>query len=337
MKIVIIYSTPTSHSTTSSAVRTDDDTMVVAAAVSTALQTLGHKTSLHPIRPDNIKAIATIKADCLFNLVEWTGRDMYLVKEVYKYIAALDIPYTGCTYNNYINTSDKARMKKIFKKFHIPTPKWQIFTKEPKNIRTSFPYPVIVKATLEHCSIGLSQKSLAHDNDELKIAIAAALDYHMQPILVEEFIGGREFQVTVLEKKGNATVLPIEEVHFNNGDETPFLTYDSKWTNDSPDYQKTTIKIEKLDWSLQSTLTRVAVDTFTRMGFRGYARFDIRVRDGHVYILEANANPNLYDPDEDDHELSYTAAGMTFAQYLWCIIEAGVDHYEQDHKTRHHR
>ena len=327
MNIAIIYSTTTEIARKSSVAQTDDDTKVVAHAVSKALRSLGHRTTLHPLTPRNIDTILNIHADCVFNLVEWTGRDMYLILPVYKNIRLLNIPYTGSTFENYMNMSDKTNMKRIFKKMHIPTPAWQLFWGPHARLSTKFNYPVIVKAAREHCSIGLSADSLAFSVEELRIKIKKNLFTHKQPILVENFIKGREFQVTIIEKNSKPVMLPVEEVLFTSSSPTPFLTYASKWIKGSADFEGTNISLTPLGAGLKKLLNHITTHTFTVLGFRGYARFDIRVRGNDVYILEANANPNLFDPDEVGQEVSYTAAGMTFAQYLWCIVEAAFYHH----------
>lgn len=336
MNIAIIYSTPTALNKKASFVQTDEDTKIVARAVSVALRSLGHTTILRPITPRGVEKILIIKADCLFNLIEWTGRDMHLVRKVYKHIKKIGIPYTGSTVRNYIDTSDKARMKPLFKKHHIPTPSWQLFTNGREKVAKTLHYPLILKAAQEHCSIGLSSDSLAYSSEEMKIKVVEKLTLHKQPILVEEFITGREFQVSVVEKKGKPVVLPIEEVFFSSPSNTSFLTYDSKWSKGSEDYRGTRIKVITPDPILTAQLKRITTRTFKVLGFRGYARFDIRVQGNAIYILEANANPNLYDPDEEEHELAYAAAGMSFGQYLWCIIESAFYHHEKDHKKRHY-
>ncbi len=73
----------------------------------------------------------------------------------------------------------------------------------------------------------------------------------------------------------------------------------------------------------------VARDTFTRLSFRDYARLDIRVRDEDIFILEANSNPGLDDDPEYGITVSYKAIGMTFADFMWEIIQSCLRRFKK--------
>ena len=102
------------------------------------------------------------------------------------------------------------------------------------------------------------------------------------------------------------------------------LTYDSRWTEKTADYAASHVVLLKLSAGLQMAIESVARSTFTQLDFRDYARLDIRTRGNTVFILEANSNPGLSDSDEYGMTLSYKACGMTFADFVWAIVESAM-------------
>ncbi len=85
------------------------------------------------------------------------------------------------------------------------------------------------------------------------------------------------------------------------------------------------MKLAVLDASLAHTLTKISTAAFTELGFRDYARFDVRCdAEGHPYFLELNSNPGLGDDDEYGMTLSYKAVGMTFADFVWEIVQSAL-------------
>lgn len=324
MNILVLYSLPTKRARATAFGNTDDDTAIVAHAVVKALKEKNHNASLFPLGEDDLESLKTVKADLIVNLIEWTGFDNHLVKPTFDILNALHIPYTGSSYEAFSETSNKISMKKALDKHHLPTPKWQVFSDADDMPRADFAYPVILKPALEHCSIGLTLRSVVESAAEIMTKVHSLQAEFHQPVLAEEFIVGREFQVTPLEQNGEVTILPIEEVIFTSKTGYEFLTFDSKWSPESADYSSATIEIARLSPTLQESLVSISKSAFKKLGFAGYGRFDIRTKNDTVYILETNVNPNLYDPDEEGMVLSYVAAGMTFADYIEKIINAAL-------------
>ena len=65
---------------------------------------------------------------------------------------------------------------------------------------------------------------------------------------------------------------------------------------------------------------------FTKLGFRGYARFDVRLQKGIPYILETNANPNIYDSDEEQ------IPGIEFPDFVDAIVHSAIFHHKNGWK-----
>src|SRR5439155_15792176 len=101
-------------------------------------------------------------------------------------------------------------------------------------------WPVIVKPALQDASVGLDQGSVVINQEQLAQRVFYLLERFGPPVLVEEFIGGREFNVGLVEVP-ELTVLPISEILFVGAKPGvwPIVTYDAKWKPETEDYLAT--------------------------------------------------------------------------------------------------
>ncbi len=153
-----------------------------------------------------------------------------------------------------------------------------------------------------------------------KIVKKRIATYH-QPVFAEMFLNGREFQVTLIEKDEGLCVLPPAEIIYTNGTNVPLLTYESRWDEHHTDYSNSKVTLGKLSKELEQKIIAMSTSAFTSMGFRDYARFDIRCDiNEQPYFLELNSNPGLGDDPEYGMTISYKAAGMTFADFVVEIV-----------------
>ena len=215
-------------------------------------------------------------------------------------------------------------MKKALDQHHLPTPRWQLFESGTEKISKDFTYPVIIKLAFEHCSIGLTHEAVVHSAAEVAVRVKERIHTFGEPVIAEEFIVGREFQVTVLEMKNGATVLPPAEITFDTKGPESLLTYDSRWTEKTADYAASHVVLPKLSERLKSAIESVSLRTFAALDFRDFARLDIRTRRDSVFILEPNSNPGLSDSDEYGMTVSYRAVGLSFADFVWSIVESAM-------------
>jgi D-alanine-D-alanine ligase len=329
IEIAVIYSLPSKRLLTTKYGETDEDSVVIAGKVKLGLELAGYVVTLHPISEDSIEEIVHIHADCIFNLIEWCGQDIKLSEKAFSYLRELKIPVTGSSEEVFVLTGDKIRMKRELQKYAISTPYGVIFETGQEQISPGLPYPMIVKPSLEHCSIGLSQDSIAHTDSELRSVVKQQIAIFQQPVLSEEFIAGRELLVYLLEENDKIRVLPIEEVVFAGNDPHSFQTYATKWETTNSEYQSTDVVVAKLSNEERKIVESLCITAFQKMKLRGYSRFDVRFRDSVPYILETNANPSVYDTDNEAQDLSGEVIwGITFPDYLKTIVETALWHYD---------
>lgn len=324
MHIAILYSAPTGQTEKHEYEVTDADTVNSAHKIQVALQSKGADASLHAIHTHKLGDIESIHADCVVNLIEWDGPLLSTSFAALLEIEKLHVPTTGATKENYMMMTDKVQMKHAYEKFHIPTARWQIFETGHEAVRSDFVYPVIIKLTQTHCSVGLSHASIVHTAPEVTHAVTALKREFKEAVLVEEFIDGRELQITLLERPYGLTVLPPAEVIFKKKGQQAFLTYESRWEEKAADYKDSNMEVAKLTMEQMQLISTTSLRTFKTLGFRDYARFDARLRNENgtdvLYFLETNANPGLDDTTNYGIPISFKAIGMTFADFIWEII-----------------
>jgi len=247
---------------------------------------------------------------------------------IVSYLELMKQRYTGCNPRGLMLSHDKALSKKILNYHRIPTPHFHVFRRRRK-IRPSarLKYPVLVKSATEDASFGISQNSIVTNDEGLIDRVTFVHESIGTDALVEEYIEGRELYVGVI---GNTQlkVLPIWEMFFRNmpDDVAHIATARVKWNTR---YQKKH-GIETgagKDFSADDTsrIQRICKRVYRALNMSGYGRIDMRMNSaGQVYVIEANANPNL-EYGEDFAE-SAEAAGISYEDVLTRIINLGISY-----------
>lgn len=208
----------------------------------------------------------------------------------------LGFTYTGAPPSVLALSWDKDRVKRLLNRRGVATPCWRI-TGSPK-VKGWQCYPAIVKPAYEHCSFGLTPESVVLDPHELRERVTYVLDAFHQPALIEDFIDGREFHIS-LWGNGMVEMLPPAEMDFAAFDNVRdrLCTFDSKFCPGSRHYDQIRLRLPApLDDNAYSELEKTALDAYFAIGCRDYARMDIRLREGVFYVLDVNPNPDI-NPD----------------------------------------
>ena len=264
--------------------------------------------------------VQRFQPDVVFNLFEGTGDDGNNEAYAAGLLHWLKIPFTGCPAQSLYLARNKALTKHFLRSAGLPTP--DFFVLEDANVRECpLDWPVIVKPALQDASVGLDQGSVVCNMEQLSLRVASLLDRYGPPVLVEEFIRGRELNVAVVEMPDLA-VLPISEILFieNKPGFWPIVTYDAKWRPESEDYVATPpMYPAKVSPRLGKRLGEIATAAFRLTGCRDYARIDFRVRaPGRPYILEVNPNPD-FSPDAGFCG-ALKGAGITHTQFAVQLV-----------------
>jgi D-alanine-D-alanine ligase len=219
---------------------------------------------------------------------------------------------------------NKARAKEILQAHGLPTARFQIFN--PWNIQRELEFPLFVKPVSEDASIGITRNSVVQDDQALRRRIRYVWDTYHQDSLVEEFINGREFNVTILGNE-SPRVLPVSEINFRIPD--PFariVSFRAKWVPKSREYINTPPTCPAhVSEAAKKRIEDVAIRAYQAMGLRDYGRVDIRLRNGTPYVLEVNPNADLA-PDAGIARAA-GVAGMTYADLADEIVRLSARRY----------
>jgi D-alanine-D-alanine ligase len=304
------------------------------AAVHDALLGLGYGVVKVPLVPPLRRVrqrLVVLGADLFFNLFE--GFAGYPATEVglAEILAALKIPFTGCTAGALKLALDKARTKTVLKKAGIPTPAFQLL--RPETLASfSLSYPCIVKPRREDASHGLSAQNVVSDFASLEKQVAAISRYYGGQALVEHFIEGREFNVTVL----GGTVLPVSEIDYSLPPGEPrLLTFAAKWQPESGYFRGTKVVCPaEITGKDRENIAQTALTAFGLLGCRGYARVDMRWDGaGQLNVIEVNPNPDIAPGAGAARQAE--AAGMTYPQFIGRIVELALEKEDGGQDTPH--
>jgi D-alanine-D-alanine ligase len=282
---------------------------------------MGHSPALMPVGGIE-KCFAQTRAfapDMIFNLCEgFHGKSKHEM-----HIAGLwelaGIPYSGNRPITLGLSQNKVLAKNIFNANGIPTPGYEVFEKAPEKSRLG--YPVFAKPSCEDASLGISQDSVIHDIGSLRKSVSALISKYGGSVLVEKYIEGREFNVSVMGSE-KPKALPVSEIDFSALDEgIPKITgYEAKWLADHPFYRKTpSVCPAKISAGLRKRLEATALKVYGLLMGKDYGRVDFRVdADDNIYVLEFNPNPDI-SPDAGFAK-ALTAAGIGYRDFLKTII-----------------
>lgn len=303
----------------------DEETEQVARRVAEALEGEVGAVHLAPVWDDVAGVMRPYdpRRSVVFNLVESLGGRGFSEAEVPRLLRSLGYIHTGGTYQALRRSGNKLVAKRILESNGLRTPRYQVFHRRSERVLT-VPLPAIAKPVAEGGSFGVTQDSVARTEEQLFAQVESILRTYHQPALVEEFIVGREINVA-LWGNGQPEVLPISEIVFEWTDDPlrKLVTFDAKWVEGSAEYQHTPgICPAHLTPREQSRIEDAAIRTYQVLGVKGFARVDMRLRDGEPYILEVNVNPDLA-PDAGFFR-SARAAGHTYPSMVLAILKMAL-------------
>ena len=262
----------------------------------------------------------------VFNLLEEFDGIASHDQHVVAFLELLRQPYTGCNPRGLMLSRDKVLSKQLLAYHRIPTPQFAVFRRGRRlQLPSKLRYPLFVKSATDDASLAIAQASVCADAQSLRERIAFVHEQTESDALVEEYVEGREIYVGVL---GNdrLTTLPAWELNFGSLPEgqAPIATRKVKWDRR---YQTrhgiTTDPADGLDDATIAQLGRLTKRIYRALHLTGYARMDFRLKaDGAIFVLEANANPNL--AEEEDLARSARAAGISYDELLARILLLGL-------------
>jgi len=201
--------------------------------------------------------------------------------------------FTGADSPSLVLSQDKRQVQQRLKEACIPTPIWRVFDSASQVNWHLF--PAIVKPAFEHCGLGIERESVVLSHAELVRRVGYVVETFQQPVLVEEFIDGREFHVGVVGNR-DPQMLPPAEIDFSIFDDIHdrLCSYDANFNPASLAYQNTWARLP-VEFSPEDLhrMKQAVVGAYRATSCRDYARMDLRMRDGIFYILDVNHNADI--------------------------------------------
>jgi D-alanine-D-alanine ligase len=298
------------------------DVLVQAEAIEKALDELGYDHQREFFDLD-LRSLTTIikqnPPDLVFNLVETVAGKGELIHFPPSLLESYNIPFTGSGSFSLLLTTNKLRTKKILKANGLPTPEWFVQNDSDKPDKQK---KYIMKPAWEDGSAGITDDSIiTGDKVNLK---DLSREMKLKNIFIEEYIHGREFNLSILARENGPEIMPVAEMQYLEfpADKPRILTYASKWDTDSFEYSHTvrTFKIPESDSYLSSALSDISKRCWELFELKGYARVDFRVDENNrPYILEINTNPCL-SPDSG-FPAACAKAGLSYTEMINRIIQ----------------
>jgi D-alanine-D-alanine ligase len=279
-------------------------------------------------RVKSLKALAGADVDLIFNLTESYAGDDTKDINIAAYLDLLGFPYTGSGPSGLLLAQDKAVAKRLFHFHGIRTPNFATVYQGRLQWSDDLHFPVIVKPKREDGSIGIEFSAVVGSIKELMERIDALHADLNSPVLIEEYIEGRELYVSVL---GNdpPVALPVVELDLSDLPEgTPKIAgTEVKWERGTEAYRKTKLRWpDDLSEETIAELQETAVKACRALEIRDYGRVDLRLTpDKLIYTLEVNPNPWLHSTAE--FALAAKQSGRDYVGLIEEIVNLAVARY----------
>jgi len=297
-------------------------------AIASALREGGHEVTFLEGDKRLYHKLERGRFDIAFNICEGHQGDAR-ESQVPAILEMLAIPYTGSKVLCLALTLDKPMAKRILLSHGLPTPPFQLFENPYETLDSNLRYPLFVKPSREGTGMGISGRSIVHDEEELRAQVCGVIETYLEPALVEEYIEGREVTVGLLGNE-QLRIFPPLEVDFSPCPAEERRIYTSQIKSELYNLPRYLCPAPLTDSQIGG-LNRLAIAAFRALNCLDMARVDFRLdaHDGQKpYILEINPLPGLC-PGVSDFVLQAEAAGMSHAELINAILNEALKRYPE--------
>lgn len=271
--------------------------------------------------------------DLLFNYsLGINGKDRY--SHIPAMCEMLKIPYTGSPPLVQATVMNKGKAKETLLAKGLPTLPFQIFKSNKDKLNPKLNFPLIVKPVAQGSSAGITNKSVVNGNCELERQVAYILETFKEPALIEPFLDGREFSVSML---GNPPkILPIIESDHSvlPKEYLPLDSLEVKWIFEETSGANNLICPAIIEKPLRQKLENSCIKTWEVLEIVDLCRIDIRCdKNENPYILDVNSPPGLIPPEVSKTSyftLSARVAGMNYEELLKTLFSITLKRYQEE-------
>ncbi|MFH1878964.1 MAG: D-alanine--D-alanine ligase [Candidatus Omnitrophota bacterium] len=311
-----------------------EDVLRCAESVKEAMGNLGIESREFFLHPEDFTAgedslkerIRKSDADCVFNLFEGFSADSAKEIKFARLLEEMKIPFTGNASRALEICRNKEKTKKILRQNGVNVPEGLAITTVDDLAGLDPEYPVFIKPCCEDASVGIDRNSFAEDGTQLGKAVADKLKDFPEGLIVEEFIPGREYNAGYFGAYPYVSA-GISMIDYNDYPGCPvFMSFTAKWDTGTDEFHKlvpVVVKGDMLQEGIKSTIHEVSRKTAGVLGCSGYFRVDLREKNGKIYVLDINPNPDI-NRDSGFTRQAY-AAGLTYEEMISRIINPLLD------------
>jgi D-alanine-D-alanine ligase len=294
------------------------DSLTTVEAIAESVLAAGH----NPLPIGNIHALTSRLAsgerwDLVFNIAE----GMYgfaREAQVPALLEAFGIPYTFSDPLTLAVCLHKATAKRLFKSFGVPTPDFALIARAETCRNCSLTYPLFAKPVAEGTGKGITDLSVLHSSAELADTVERLLKKYNQPVLIEEYLPGREYTVGIIGTGNSARAIGTLEIKVKTASGVADEVYS---------YSTKELCEQLVDYSLvgdgRAVLAgELALRAWNALGCRDAGRVDIREdREGRMQVLELNPLAGLH-PEHSDLPILCSLTGIEYGELIEQIIQS---------------
>ena len=262
--------------------------------------------------------------DLVFNVAEGlSGRSREA--QVPAILELFDIPYTFSDPLVCAATLDKAVAKRLVAAAGLRTPAFTVVNEVTGFVDGNLRYPLFAKPLAEGTGKGIDAISRIDSPQELPSICATLLKRFHQPVLVEEYLPGREFTAAVLGTGAEASPLGTMEIEILAAEGNAIYSLDMK------EQCEQHVRYSRLaPGSLRDEVHELALDAYRTLECRDAARVDVRLdADGRPCFLEVNPLPGLH-PTHSDLPMIATWERMPYRDLIGRIVDSALTRTRQD-------
>ena len=289
---------------------TEKDAEQDARLIGEYLSLLGIAVHLYPGDANLPDRLCQDRPDLVINLVDSVKGEESLSCAIPGVLELLDLPYTGSDILGLSLDTNKFLIKKLLQQNGVPVPLYQLFNSPRDHLDPSLRFPLISKLNAIHGSVEITKDAVSETEKHLRKRLRYLIGTYKQPVLVEEFIGGREITAILLEGM-NKKVYLAEKIFTNTSNKYTFTTFEDQWFLPG----EAVHQYQKYEDPILKEYIKKAFDV-AKMYY--YGKFDVRLdQSGRYFFIDTNCNP-AFGPKELDVALSVILDlyGISFYEIL---------------------
>ncbi len=269
-----------------------------------------------------VRVLAGDRWDLVFNIAEGLhgfGREA----QVPAVLDAFQIPYTFSDPLVCALTLHKPLTKRVLRDLGLPTAPFCVVETPGDVAGVDLGFPVLAKPAAEGTSKGISSDAVARDPSALDALCRRLLQRYRQPVLVEEFLSGREVTVGIIGTGHRARSVGTLEVEMLSGADADLCTFRNKEECES------LVRYTRVEDADARRAEQLAVEAWRGIGARDGGRVDLRAdRAGRWQILEINPLAGMH-PSHSDLPILWSQSGRSYRELVEAIVQSALERADE--------